>query len=141
MSSEVIDLTIEIPLPENIRQDWIPLDGQSVPHLFHFTRYPPQHMLYHIQHDFSQLLHEEVISFDPQALLELGPPPLEISDSYQTAIKSALHPVYSFTLDPISGHSVRLPTWVLDYWREIRRAMGYRRDWKKALVWLREVSR
>jgi len=31
-------------------------------------------MLYHIQHDFSQLLHEEVISSYPQALLKLGPP-------------------------------------------------------------------
>ena len=66
--------------------------------------------------------------------LNLVPPPLEISDSYQTAIKSALHPVHSFTLDPISGHLVRLPIWVLDYWREIRCAMGYWHDWKKALV-------
>ena len=75
MSSEAIDLTAEISLLEEITKDWIPLDGQSVPHLFQFTQYPPQHMLYHTYHDLSQQLHEEeVTSFQPGILLSLGPP-------------------------------------------------------------------
>lgn len=142
MSSEAIDLTIEIPLPEEIRQNWIPLDGQSVPHLFQFTQYPPQHMLYHTYHDLSQQLHkEEVTNFQLGTLLSLGPPSPQLSNSYQAAIKAAPHPIHSFTLAPVSGHPVRFPIWVLDYWREIRRAIGYRHDWKKALIWLRGFSR
>ena len=141
MSSEVIDLTIEIFLPEDIKQNWIPLDGQPVPHLFQFTQYPPQHMLYHDYHDLSQQLHEEAINFQPHTLLKLGPPSLQLSNRYQAAIKAASHPIHSFTLAPISGHPVRLPIWVLDYWREIRHAMKYRDDWKGALIWLKEISR
>lgn len=141
MSSEAIDLTIEISLPEEITKDWIPLDGQSVPHLFQFTQYPPQHMLYHTYHDLSQQLHEEeVTSFQPGILLSLGPPSLQLSNSYQAAIKAAPYPIHSFTLAPVSGLPVKLPIWVLDYWREIRHAMGYRCDWKKALIWLRGFS-
>jgi len=59
MSSGIIDLTIEISLPEDIKQHWIPLDGQSVPHLFQFPHYPPQHILYHNYQDLSQQLHGE----------------------------------------------------------------------------------
>jgi hypothetical protein len=141
MSSQIIDLTTEIPFPEDIKKHWLPLDGQSVPHLFIFNQYPPQPMLYHHPHNLSQLLHEEgVTNFQPHALLNLGPPPLELSDSYQAAIKRASHPVCSFTLNPLSGHPVTLPLWVLDYWREIGRAMGYRRNWKEVLIWLRGFS-
>jgi len=142
MPSEVIDLTIEISLPEGIKQDWIPLDGKSIPHLFQFTNYPPQHMLYHNYNDLSQQLHgEEVINFQPDTLLRLGPPSPQLCDRYQAAIKAASYPIRSLTLVPISGHPARLPIWVLDYWREIRCAMGYQHDWKGALVWLRGFSR
>jgi len=37
MTPETIDLTIEVFLPEDIKQDWMPVDGQSVPHLFQFN--------------------------------------------------------------------------------------------------------
>jgi len=142
MSSGVIDLTTEIPLPKDIKENWIPLDGESVPHLFQFNQYPPQPMVYHHYHDLSQHLHEEEVThFQPHTLLELGPPPTKLSDIYQAAVKAASYPVHSFTLVPISGDPVRLPIWVLDYWREIRRAVGYRQDWKKVLIWLRENSR
>jgi len=139
--SETIDLTIEIFLPENIKQDWIPLDGRSVPHLFQFTQYSPQHMQYYNYPNLGQLLHEEaVVDFEPHILLQLGPPPSQLSDSYKDAIKAASLPIHSFTLVPISGHPVRLPIWVLDYWREIKHAMGYRCGWKSVLEWLRGVS-
>ena len=142
MSSGIIDLTIEISLPEDIKQHWIPLDGQSVPHLFQFSHYPPQHMPYHNYQDLSQELHgEKVTNFQPHTLLKFGPPPPQLSDRYQAAIRAASSPTHSFTLAPISGYPVRFPIWVLDYWREIRCAMGYQNDWKGALVWLREISR
>ncbi|KAF9643803.1 hypothetical protein BDM02DRAFT_3191200 [Thelephora ganbajun] len=125
MSSEVIDLTIETPLPEDIKQDWIPLDGLSVPHLFQFTWYPPPETVYYNYPNLSQLLHEEeVINFNPQTLLQLSPPPKHLSDSYKATIKAASSLIHSFTLVPLSGDPVRLPTWVLDYWREIRHAVG-----------------
>ena len=141
MSAEIIDLTIEAPLPEYIKKYWIPLDGQSVPHLFQFTRYPPQDMAYQEYTSFSLLLHEEeVTNFEPSILLQLGPPSSELSDKYKAAIKASSHPALSFTLVPMTGHPVRLPIWVLDYWREITRPMGYRRNWKKVLEWLRGMS-
>ena len=141
MSAEIIDLTIEAFLPEDIKQHWIPLDGQSVPHLFQFTRYPPQYKVYQEYKSFSQLLHEEeVTNFSPSTLLQLGPPSSELSDKYKAAIKVTSSPILSFTLVPITGHAVTLPTWVLDYWREISRPMGYRCSWKKILVWLRGIS-
>jgi hypothetical protein len=140
MSSETIDVSIEVFLPVNIKQDWIPLDGQSVPHLFQFTRYPPQGMVYHNHPNLSPLLHEgRVANFEPHTLLQLGLPPQPLCDSYKAAMRTASHPIHSFTLIPISGHPVRLPIWVLDYWREIRHAMGYRDDWKTVLEWLRRL--
>ena len=142
MSSDIIDLTCETLLPENIRQNWLLLDGQSVPHLFQFTQYPPQNVLYSNHPNFSQLLHEEgVTNFHPENLLQLGPPPQQLSECYSTAIKGAQFPVHSFTLIPTSGHPLRVPIWILDYWQEICCAMGYRHDWKRVLVWLREVSK
>jgi hypothetical protein len=142
MSSETIDLTIEAFLPEDIKHEWIPLDGLSVPHLFQFTRYPPQHMLYYEPPSLVQLLHEErVTNFDFGTLLQLGPPSPKLSDMYKAAIKGATLSIHSFTLVPVSGHSVRLPIWVLDYWREMKRAMGYRQNWKDVLEWLRGVSK
>jgi hypothetical protein len=141
MMPETIDLTIEVFLPEKIKQDWIPLDGRSVPHLFQFTRYPLQDMLYDNHSNLSQLLHGEgVTSFQPHTLLQLGLPPSQLSDRYKAAIKAASLPIHSFTLVPTSGHPVRLPIWVLDYWREINRAMGYRRGWKTVLEWLKRFS-
>jgi len=141
MLSDIIDLTHEAPLPEDIRQDWLPLDGQSVPHLFQFTRYPPQNMVYSNYPDLSQLLHRErVTNFHPQNLLQLGPPPPQLSDHYRTAIRAAPFTIHSLTLVPTSGYPIRVPVWILDYWQEIRRAMGYQHDWKRVLVWLREVS-
>ena len=47
MSSKVIDLTMDVIFPEDIRQHWIPLDGLPVPHLFQFTQYPPPETLYY----------------------------------------------------------------------------------------------
>ena len=142
MLPETIDLTIEVFLPEHTKQGWLPLDGQSVPHLFHFTQYPPQNMLYHDFPDLGHLLHrEEVTSFNPHTLLQFGPPLLQLSDHYRAAIKAASHPIHSFTLIPISGHPVRLPIWVFDYWREVGCAMVYQCDWKRVLTWLRDVSR
>lgn len=141
MSAEIIDLTIEPFLPEEIKQHWIPLDGQPVSHLFQFTRYPPQSMVYQEYHAFSNLLHEEgVINFEPSALLQIGPPLSNLSDKYKAAIKATSSPILSFTLVSITGHTVKLPVWVLDYWREINRPMEYRCSWKKVLVWLREIS-
>ena len=146
MSSEIIDLTIEVFLPKEIKDHWIPLDGRSVPHLFQFTQYPPENMLYCEPPNLDQLLHEEgVTNFGFNTLLQLGPPPPKLSDRYRTAIraviKAALPPIHSFTMIPISGHPVTFPIWVLDYWREIERPMGYRRDWKKVFEWLRRVSK
>jgi len=141
MSAEIIDLTIEPFLPEYIKHHWIPLDGQPVSHLFQFTRYPPQNMVYQEYHDFSQLLHEEgVTNFDPNTLLQLGPPSSELSDKYKAAIKATSSLILSFTLVSITGNAVKLPIWVLDYWREIDRPVGYWRSWKKILVWLRDIS-
>lgn len=141
MSSEAIDLTIDYPLPNNIKQDWIPLDGRSVPHLFQFTRYPPQDKLYYDYPDLGHLLHEErVADFEPHTLLQLGPPPSKLSDHYKAAIRKTPLPIHSFTLVPTSGHPVKLPIWALDYWREIKRSMGYRHEWKRVLEWLRMVS-
>ena len=134
MSNEIIDLTIEAFLPEDIKQYWIPLEGHSVPHLFQFTQYPPQNMLYHDYPSFSQLLHEErVANFNPSTLLQIGPPPSKLSDKYKAAIKAASPPIHSFTLVPITGNQIRLPLWVLDYWREINCPMGYWCSWKKVL--------
>jgi hypothetical protein len=99
-------------------------------------------MLYLSHPNLSPLLHEEgVTSFHPENLLQLGPPPPQYSKAYQTAIKAASFPVQSLTVVLTSGHPVRVPIWILDYWQEIQRAMGYRYDWKRALVWLRGVSR
>ena len=129
-------------MPEDIRQNWLPLDGQSVPHLFQFTRYPPQNMFYSNYPDLSQLLHgEKVTNFHPQNLLQLGPPPPQLSDHYKTAIRAAPFTVHSLTLVPTSGYPIKVPIWILDYWQEMQRAMGYQRDWKRVLVWLREVSK
>ena len=115
MSAEIIDLTIEPFLPEDIKQDWIPLDGHSVPHLFQFTRYPPRGVVYQEYESFSQLLHEEgVVSFSPSTLLQLGPPSSDLSDKYKAAIKAASSPTLSFTLVSITGHAVKFPIWVLD---------------------------
>jgi hypothetical protein len=141
MPPEIIDLTTEVvDLPEDIKQGWILQDGLPVPHLFQFKRYPPREMLYYTHSELSQLLHGEDISFDPEILLQHGPPPQKLSDQYQVAIRAASSPIRSFTMIPLSGDPIRLPTWVLDYWREIRRAMGYRCDWKRVLVWLRGIS-
>ena len=141
MSSEVIDITHEVFLPNYIKQSWIPLDGLSVPHLFQFTRYPPGDVPYYDYPNLSQFVHEEgVFNFSPNTLLQLGPPPSRLSDRYTAAIKVATFPIHSFTLVPLSGHPIRLPVWVLDYWREVKRPMGYRHDWKTVLVWLRGVS-
>jgi hypothetical protein len=126
MASEIIDLTIDVFLPEDIKCNWIPVEGRSVPHLFQFTRYPPQVMLYHNYPNLGHLLHEEgITNFEPHILLQLGPPPPELSDTYKAAIKVAPLPILSFTLVPLSGHPVRFPIWVLDYWREIKRATEY----------------
>ena len=59
MSAEIIDLTIDVFLPEDIKQHWIPLDGHSIPYLFQFTWYPPQNMAYQEYTSFSLLLHKE----------------------------------------------------------------------------------
>ena len=97
-------------------------------------------MLYHKSPNLRELLHEErVTNFDPHILFQLGPPSPELSDSYQDAIKAASLSIHSFTLLPVSGHPVRLPIWVLDYWRELKCAMGYQHDWKNVLEWLRRV--
>ena len=142
MSSEVIDLTLDPILPEEIKEYWLPHDGESVPHLLYFRQYPPQHMQYHQHHNLTQLLHGEgVTDFNPNTLLTLGLPLVSLTESYQAAIKAVPHPIHSFTVVPISGHPVRLPAWALDYWREIRQARKYQYDWKKAIMWLREVSR
>jgi hypothetical protein len=86
-------------------------------------------------------LHEEgVTGFNLHILLKLGLPPKNLSDSYRAIIKAAPSPIHSFTLLPLSDDKVRLPTWVLDYWREIRHAVEYCRGWKKVLVWLRDIS-
>ena len=141
MSSEVIDLTVDVFLPEHIKQNWIPLDGLSVPHLFQFTRYPSSETLFYDHPYLDQLLHnEEATDFNPHLLLQLGLPPNKLSDRYKAAIKASPTPICSFTLLPLSGDPVKLPIWVLDYWREMRHSMGYCHDWKKALVWLRGVS-
>ena len=141
MSPEIIDLTVDISLPDDIKQGWIPINGLSVPHLFQFTRYPPQESLYYNHPNLSQLLHgEHATGFDPHILLQLGPPPEDLSDGYTAAIRAASSPIHSFTLVPLSGDPVRLPTWVLDYWREIKRSVGYYHDWKRVLVWLRGIS-
>ena len=141
MSTEIIDLTIDAFLPEDIKQQWIPLDGHSIPHLFQFTRYPPQNMAYQEYTSFSLLLHKEgVTNFEPSTLLQLGPPSSDLSDKYKAAIKATSTPVLSFTLVSMTGHPVRLPIWVLEYWREIDRPMGYQRKWKKVLGWLRGIS-
>ena len=141
MSSKVIDLTMDVIFPEDIRQHWIPLDGLPVPHLFQFTQYPPSETLYYNHPSLDQLLHEEeATGFQPHILLQLGLPPKKFSDSYQTAINEASSPIHSFSLLLLSGGLVRLPIWVLNYWREMRHAVGYRHNWKKVLVWLRGIS-
>ena len=119
----------------------MPLDGLSVPHLFQFARYPHSEAPHYAHPHLDQLLHEEeAVGFNPNILLQLGLPSKTLSDSYEAAIKASSSPIHSFTLLPLSGDSVRLPTWVLDYWREIMRAVEYRRDRKKVLVWLRGIS-
>jgi hypothetical protein len=98
-------------------------------------------MLYYQSPNIRQLLHEEKITnFDPHILLQLGPPSSDLSDSYKAAIKAVSLPIHSFTLIQISGHSVRLPIWVFDYWRKIKYAMEYRHQWKNVLEWLRGIS-
>jgi hypothetical protein len=141
MSSETIDLTIETFLPKVIKSDWLPLDGAPVPHLFHFKKYPPSEMPYYDSPDFTHLLHEEGLTkFELETLLQVSPPPSKLIDKYKDAIRTASPQILSFTLVPLSGNQVRFPTWVLDYWREIKRAMGYYQDWKKALAWLKAIS-
>ena len=126
MSSEIIDLTVEVFLPENIKQDWILFNGQSVPHLFQFTQYPSQDKLYYDYTNLGHLLHEDnVTNFEPHTLLQLGPPPSKLSDCYKTAIKVTSLPIHSFTLVLTSGPVVKLPIWVVDYWWEIKQPMGY----------------
>jgi hypothetical protein len=142
MSSEIIDLTVDPFLPEVIKQHWIPLDGLSVPHLFQFKQYPPPEMPYYDHSDLSQLLHKEEFSeFNFQTLLQFSPPPKILMDGYKNVIKVATSPIHSFTLIQLSGDSVKFPVWVLDYWREVGRATGYCHDWKKVLVWLRNVNK
>ena len=111
MSSEVIDLTIDVPLPEEIKNYWIPLEGESVPHLLHFTQYPPKRMQYHHPHNLAQLLHkEDVTNFNPNTLLTLGHPPVGLTEGYQAAIKAASHPIHSF--HSLGIQSISLP----GYW-------------------------
>ena len=141
MASEIIDLTREIFLPEDIKQNWLLPDGVSVPHLFQFMRFPPPPMLYYCYANLSHLLHkEDVPDFDPEILLQFGPPSQQLLKKYTDAIKTAPPPIHSFTLVHPSGSRVKFPTWVFDYWRDIGRAVIYRHDWEKALVWLREKS-
>jgi hypothetical protein len=140
MSAEIINLTTEVFLPE-INKGWIPLDGLSVPHLFQFTRYPPQEKLYYNYPDLNQLLHEEETTIlDPQILLHIGPPPQKLINNYKAAIKKAFSPPHSFTLVPFTGDPVKLPIWVLDYWREIQRVVGYHCNWRGVCMAERNLS-
>lgn len=141
MSSGTIDLTVETYFPKIIKMDWLPHDGLSVAHLFQFTRYPPLEMVYYDHSNLSPLLHnQELTNFEPKTLCQFGPPSNKLIDKYKDGIRGATSPIHSFTLVPLSGDQVRFPVWVLDYWREIKRAMGYRASWKQALVWLNGIS-
>ena len=141
MSSEIIDLTIKSLLPKNIKQNWIPLDGLPIPHLFQFTQYLPPETVYHDPPVPSHLIHEEeLVDFNLQSLLQFSPPQKQLISKYQTAIKTAPSPIHSFTLISLPGNHFKFPIWAFDYWPEIGRAVGYHSDWKKALVWLRGFS-
>src|ERR1700733_10148187 len=107
MSSEIIDLTVDTPLPEYIKLNWLPLEGLSVPHLFQFVRYPPSETLYYNYPHLDQLLHGDgVTDFNPYILLQLGPPPSALSDAYKAVVRTSPSPIHSFTLIPLSGDPV-----------------------------------
>ena len=144
--SSPIDLTEELEdqLPPGVINDWLPIRGESVFHLFVFNKYPANKTNYMMPPDFAPVLHEEVVmDFDYDTLPHLGlPVNPSVTEAYQAAIKSAKHLVHSITLipHPGSGESLTLPTWIFHYWREIGLAALYQEQWKTALVWLQQYS-
>jgi len=144
--SSPIDLT-EDPvdqIPPDIVRDWLPTVNEAVKHLFTFNRYPKHKMHYFLPPTLDPMLHEDsVLDFDPSTLLQFGPPTNpSIPKAYHDAIKSAPHPIYSvtFSLDPTFKELVRLPFWIITYWREMESALSYRMKWETALEWLQSHS-
>jgi hypothetical protein len=144
--SFTLDLTedTEALLPSQLLNDWLPIRGKSVFHLFSFNKYPSTNTNFTIPSDFGPVLHEDVImDFNFDNLLQLGPPVnSSATKAYHAAIKSAKHKVHSVTLTPHSGlgNPVTLPTWIFGYWRELELAVSYREQWKAALLWLQSYS-
>lgn len=143
--SDIIDLTLENPLPPIVLRDWLPTQNKSVFHLFTFNQYPANETGYIIPSTFDLVLHEEtIVDFQYSTLPQLGLPDNSgVSEAYQTAIRAAKKPVNSITLIPAPrfGHSVTVPAWIFDYWREIKLAISYKEQWRGALMWLQSYSK
>ena len=144
-SDDLIDLTVDSRnlFPQVIVDEWLPNEEESILFLFQqFQRYPPHPSHYILPSNLQPLLHQdEVQGFDYQVLLKIGPPALpSISKAYQDAIKKSKFPIHSVTLKPFPGDPITLPTWVFDYWREIKRAVDTRKRWKVALTWVSNHS-
>ena len=139
--SDIIDLTLENPLSPIVLRDWLPIQSKPVFHLFQFNQYPANKTGYIIPSNFDLVLHEEIaMDFQYSTLPQLGlPDSPAVSEAYQTAIKSAKKPINSVTLIPAPrfGNPVTVPTWIFDYWRNMKLAISCKEQWKDALVWLR----
>ncbi len=127
------------PLPQVIRDDWLPAETESVLFLFQqFRRYPPFPSHYILPSNIQSVLHQDVIhGFDYQSLLRIRPPALpSVSKAYQDAIKNSKFPIHSVTLIPCDGNLITVPAWIFLYWTEIERVVHTRRRWKVVLTWI-----
>lgn len=144
--SSPIDLTEDpgVQIPPDVLEGWLPTTNKSIFHLFSFNQYPASKTPYITPQDLTPMLHEATIPFfNHTTLPQFGvPADPSVSEAYQIAIRSAGHPIHSVTLTPHPGHgdSVTLPVWIFDYWREMDRALSYRKMWKGALMWLQSYS-
>ena len=136
--SDIIGLTVDPKdlSPQTVLDDWLPNEEKSILFLFHFKKYPPHESHYIIPSDLQPFLHQDPIQpFKYHSFLQIGPPTLpSVRQAYQDAIKKSQSPILSITLPPNHGNPVVLPTWIFQYWTEIRCAVDTRKQWKTVLM-------
>ena len=79
LHDDPIDLTVDPRdnLPQVIKDEWLPDEEESVLYLFQkFNQYPPHQSPYVLPSNLQSALHQdEVLGFNYQLLLTIGPPP------------------------------------------------------------------
>lgn len=143
-SQDQVDLTPDLSdlLPKVVIDEWLPDENQSILFLFYgFNNYPPHPIQYTLPSNFQSALHQTPVQeFDFKYLLQIPPALPDISQAYQDVIKKSKFPILSVTLQSQLSDPITLPVWVFDYWREIGRVVGIRKQWKVALTWIRGYS-